>query len=106
MTKRRSAPKGRKARTLRVDESFDAGGLFVTHVQGCDCYHARVLSRYNKHDAHVTMSGATSEVRKRNEPVAQFGHGSDGFRLDHGHHGVDMRGFEPERLFAVDLPVR
>jgi hypothetical protein len=69
--------------------------------------HALVhFSRNNKNDAHVTISGTAGESHERYKPIAQFGRGRDGFRLDHGNHRIDMRRFEPEFLVAVDLPLR
>ena len=51
----------------------------------------------------MAINGATSERRKRYEPVAQLRRGADCLRLDHGNHGIDVCGFEPELLFTVDL---
>ena len=62
--------------------------------------------RNNKNHAHVAISGATSEGGKRYEPVAQVRRGGDRVCLHHGNHRIDVRGVEPELLFAVDLPLR
>ena len=58
----------------------------------------------NKNNPHVAVSGTASESCKRHEPVAQARRSGDCLRLDHGNHGIDVCGFEPEMLFAVDLP--
>jgi hypothetical protein len=69
--------------------------------------HALVhFSINNKHDAHLTISGAAGESHERYEPITQFGRSRHGFRLYHGNHRIDMRRFEPEFLVAVDLPLR
>ena len=60
-------------------------------------------SRNNKNNTHMAISGATSESRKRHEPVAQVRRSGDCLRLHHGNHRIDVCGFEPEFLFAVDL---
>src|SRR5262245_11008243 len=60
-------------------------------------------SRNNKNDTHVAINGATSESGKRHEPVAQVRRSGDCLRLHHSNHRIDVCGFEPELLFAVDL---
>ena len=62
-------------------------------------------STNNKNNPHVAISSATSESRKRHEPVAQVRRGGDCLSLHHGNHRIDVRNVEPERLFAVDLPL-
>jgi hypothetical protein len=47
----------------------------------------------------VAISGATSES------CTQVRRSGDCLRLYHGNHRIDVRGVEPERLFAVDLPL-
>jgi len=53
----------------------------------------------------MAISGAASESRQRHEPITQLGRSGDCLRLHHGNHSVDVRGLEPERLFAVNLPL-
>jgi putative SOS response-associated peptidase YedK len=61
--------------------------------------------RNNKNHAHVAISGAASESSKRHEPVAQVRRSGDRLRLHHSNHRIDVRGVEPEHLFAVNLPL-
>src|SRR5262249_12105105 len=73
--------------------------------QGSHCAPMRISrrSRNNKNDTHVAINGATSESGKRHEPVAQVRRSGDCLRLHHSNHRIDVCGFEPELLFAVDL---
>src|SRR5215471_15415126 len=61
-------------------------------------------SSNHKNDTYVAINGATSESRKQHEPVTQIRCGGDGLRLNHGNHRIDVCSFEPELLFAIDLP--
>src|SRR5262245_4882220 len=76
--------------------------------QGSHCAPMRIArrSRNNKNATHVAINGATSESGKRHEPVAQVRRSGDCLRLHHSNHRIDVCGFEPELLFAVDLSLR
>ena len=53
----------------------------------------------------MAINGATSESRKRREPLAQIRRGGHCLRLHHSNHRIDVCGVEPELLLAVDLPL-
>jgi len=65
----------------------------------------RRRSRNNKNHTHAAISGAAGECGKRYEPIAQVRRSGDCLRLYHSNHRIDVRGVEPERFFAVDLPL-